>query len=300
MERNQGRNSNIVYGICTNTGGKKDGTPCSKCQNKEKQAIRASKDFVCEECGEPLTKVDPPKVKPPKWLYAILALVIVGGGLGAYFGFFRNAEKSEPKPEPLPYYIVSLSVEKESITLDVGNSETLKATVSTTPGGPYADVHVSFTSDNADVAQVDTAGVVRAIAKGETTITVVARSSSGYADTAKVRVIVNDDVNLGIIPPEKSLKEESQNPLCKKQTSGWGKISIDWYVYEGPCKNGKPADGVNGEMRITKHYLIDLKDGKGSTLEVNRGDIIVNPKFKDGKFMLQGELHRPDGTRRVL
>ena len=81
----------MVYGICTNTGGKKDGTPCSKCQNKEIQAVRASKEFVCEECGEPLTKVDPPKPKIPKWFYVILALVVIGGGIGAYFGFSRDA-----------------------------------------------------------------------------------------------------------------------------------------------------------------------------------------------------------------
>lgn len=286
MERNQGRNSNIVYGICTNTGGKKDGTPCSKCQNKEKQAIRASKDFVCEECGEPLTKVDPPKVKPPKWLYAILALVIVGGGLGAYFGFFRNAEKSEPKPEPLPYYIVSLSVEKESITLDVGNSETLKATVSTTPGGPYADVHVSFTSDNADVAQVDIAGVVRAIAKGETTITVVARSSSGYADTAKVRVIVNE-----ILP--KSTPEPDPIPTPKQSKKNHnGTSDQGWYTWDGGYKDGKPHG--KGKMRITRTYTIELKDITGSKITVYPGETI-NAMLDNGRIR-GGDIIHKDGS----
>lgn len=95
MERNQGRNSNLVYGICTNTGGKKDGTPCSKCQNKEKQAIRASKEFVCEECGESLTKVDPPRSKPPKWLFVILALVVIAGIVIAIVMISRNAAEKE-------------------------------------------------------------------------------------------------------------------------------------------------------------------------------------------------------------
>ena len=286
MERNQGRNSNIVYGICTNTGGKKDGTPCSKCQNKEKQAIRASKDFVCEECGEPLTKVDPPKVKPPKWLYAILALVIVGGGLGAYFGFFRNAEKSEPKPEPLPYYIVSLSVEKESITLDVGNSETLKATVSTTPGGPYADVHVSFTSDNADVAQVDTAGVVRAIAKGETTITVVAWSPEGGADTAKVRVTVNE-----ILP--KSTPEPDPIPTPKQSKKNHnGTSDQGWYTWDGGYKDGKPHG--KGKMRITRTYTIELKDITGSKITVYPGETI-NAMLDNGRLR-GGDIIHKDGS----
>lgn len=108
MERNKGRNSNMVYGICTNTGGKKDGTPCSKCQNKEIQAVRASKEFVCEECGEPLQKVNGPGPKPPKWLFIILALVVIGGGIGVYFGFFRGADDhktpdyDEPKDTVAP------------------------------------------------------------------------------------------------------------------------------------------------------------------------------------------------------
>lgn len=95
MERNQGRISNIVYGICTNTSGKNDGTPCSKCQSKEKQAIRASKEFVCEECGEPLTKVDPPKSKLSKWLFIILALVVIAGIVVAIVMISRNAAEKE-------------------------------------------------------------------------------------------------------------------------------------------------------------------------------------------------------------
>lgn len=182
---------------------------------------------------------------------------------------------------------LSLSLNKDAITFAVGNFDTLKAAVVTTPDSPDANVSVSFTSDNSNVAQVDNAGVVRAVAKGETTITVVAWSPKGTADTVHVKVAVNDVNKKG-------------SALGKNPTGNWGKITMDWYVYEGPCRNGKPADGVNGEMRITKYYQIDLKDGRGSTLEVNRGDVIVNPKFKDGKFMLQGELHRPDGTRRVL
>lgn len=91
----------MVYGICTNTGGKKDGTPCSKCQNKEKQAVRASKEFVCEECGEPLTKVDPPKPKIPKWFYIILVLVVIGIVI-AIFVISRNAENPAENPVENP------------------------------------------------------------------------------------------------------------------------------------------------------------------------------------------------------
>ena len=75
------------WGICTNTSGKADGTPCSKCQNKEKQAIRASKDFVCEECGEALTKIPTPKTQPPLGLIIGIAVVVIGLIVGGIFAF---------------------------------------------------------------------------------------------------------------------------------------------------------------------------------------------------------------------
>ena len=93
MAKNKGRNAVYNYGICTNTTGKEDGTPCSKCQNKEIQAIRSTKEFVCEECGEPLMKTKGPKPGPdPKW-WIIIAL-IVGLVIGGYF-LFRSCSNSK-------------------------------------------------------------------------------------------------------------------------------------------------------------------------------------------------------------
>lgn len=99
MARNQnnGRNAgNVNWGICTNTSGYEvDGVQkkCSKCMDKEKQAIRASKDFVCEECGEPLTKCPPPK-KPTPWALIIAAaVVVIGGGVGAGLGISNSNKK---------------------------------------------------------------------------------------------------------------------------------------------------------------------------------------------------------------
>lgn len=93
MAKNKGRNAVYNYGICTNTTGKEDGTPCSKCKNKEIQAIRSTKEFVCEECGEPLMKTKGPKPGlDPKW-WIIIAL-IVGLATGGYF-LFRSCPNSK-------------------------------------------------------------------------------------------------------------------------------------------------------------------------------------------------------------
>lgn len=368
MERNQGRNSKIVYGICTNTGGKEDGTPCSKCQNKEKQAIRASKEFICEECGAPLTKVVPPKPKLPKWIYIILALFIVGGGIGAYFGFYRGSGEESvllslnkktvvldvgdcdtliatvfTQPIDASVLVIftsgdenvvqvgnnglvkaispgessitviaqnengiadtakinvtvnrcsddsvhlSLSINKDVVTFAVGNADTLKAMVTTTPDCPNANVSVSFTSDNTNVAQVDNTGVVRAVAKGETTITVVASSPKGSADTAKVRVTVNE-----ILP--KSTPEPDPIPTPKQSKKNHnGTSDQGWYTWDGGYKDGKPHG--KGKMRITRTYTIELKDITGSKITVYPGETI-NAMLDNGRIR-GGDIIHKDGS----
>lgn len=219
MERNKARNTQIVYGICTNTGGKKDGTACSKCQNKEKQAIRASKEFICEECGEPLTKVDPPHPKPPKWLFVVLALVVIGGCVGAYLGLFKGSEKTN---EP-----VSLSLNKEKISLYVGESDTLKATVYSQPED--ANVSVFFASDNVKVARVDNNGVVYAVSKGEANITVIAQMEIGVSDTASVYVTVNN------MSKEQPPSEKQPNNPDGGSSSSIQEMEIDWRTPVNVC-----------------------------------------------------------------
>lgn len=275
MERNQGRNSNIVYGICTNTGGKKDGTPCSKCQNKEKQAIRASKDFVCEECGEPLTKVDPPAPKLPKWVILALVLLVVGCGIGAYFAFF-NISKDKAS--------VMLTLNKETISLNVGDSDKLIATVTTLPTD--ADVSVSFALDNEKVAQVDNNGLVHASAKGEAAIIVIARTEVGATDTAKVKVVVKED---DTPTPNDYDKVGTEKTTIKN----WGTYDLGWGVYNGPMKDGKPH-GERGTVKVTSTHDIELGSTNQKTLTVYPGETIVT-KYENGRLRAGEVLNRKDG-----
>ena len=75
-----------------------------------------------------------------------------------------------------------------------------------------------------------------------------------------------------------------------------GSSNLGWASYSGPMQGGKPH-GVGGTLRVTRSHSIDLKDGRGSTLQVNAGETIVNTKFDNGQLR-QGELHRNDGTRK--
>ena len=86
MARGNNARDRYMYGICTNRDNG-DGKPCPKCAEKTIQQIRAGKDFVCEECGENLTKVAPPRTTNWALIGGIAAAVIVLGGGGAYFAF---------------------------------------------------------------------------------------------------------------------------------------------------------------------------------------------------------------------
>lgn len=182
----------LKKGVCKNYGN------CPLADNEEIQEVDSS-EFFCKYDGKPLYEITPPP-PPPKWIYFVIAaIVLIGGGIGAYFGFFRKE----------PSIIVSLSLNKEVITLEPGNCDTLKASVFTTPENSYANVSVLYTSEDANVAHVNNTGVVRAVSKGETTVTVIARSPNGFADTAYAKVTVRDRTDT--LPETISLNKEIIN-----------------------------------------------------------------------------------------
>ena len=97
-------------------------------------------------------------------------------------------------------------------------------------------------------------------------------------------IIINTNTSNNESTPQKS------TPVSTETIKDLG-----WAMYDGPKKNGKPH-GIGGSLKVTKSYTIDLKDGKGSTLDVQPGETIENTKFVDG-VLRAGELHRKDGTR---
>lgn len=214
MARNQGSSSNVNWGICTNTSGKADGTPCSKCQNKEKQAIRAGRDFVCEECKEPLTKTTPPKKTP--WAAIIGgAVVVVGLAVGGYF-MFSGKDKEKPV------------VEEHKV---------------------------------------------------ETTI---------VEETVAEEPVVEEPA----VEEPKSEPKPASKPAQTSNTTNWNGVA----TYSGPMQGGQP-NGIGGKLTFKSNYSLDLKDGKGTKLDIMAGETIENTKFENGKLR-QGELHRKDGTRK--
>ena len=96
-----------------------------------------------------------------------------------------------------------------------------------------------------------------------------------------------------VTEPEPVVKPEPEKAQTPKPASGF---SLGWGSYSGPMQGGKPH-GVGGTIKVKQSYSIDLKDGRGTMLEVNPGETIENTKFENGRLRA-GELHRADNSRK--
>lgn len=88
------------------------------------------------------------------------------------------------------------------------------------------------------------------------------------------------------VTPEPPKPQPAPKPSSNTYNLGWG-------TYEGPMQGGKPH-GLGGEVKVTKAYTIDLKNG--SSKQVAKGDKLVSTKFKEGK-LVQGYIHHANGEQ---
>ena len=96
------------------------------------------------------------------------------------------------------YKVTKVELNKTSLTLDVGKSETLTATI--TPSNA-TDQNVTWSSNNKSVATVDTSGKVTAIKAGTATITATAADGSGEKATCTVTVTASPEPEPEPTPP---------------------------------------------------------------------------------------------------
>ncbi len=290
------KSANVVWGICTNTSGyERDGEhhKCSKCENKEKQAVRVSKDFVCEECGEPLQKCVPPKPPFPKWIIiALVALVLIGGGIGAYFGLYGTKEKQP----------ITMSLNKKNISLKVGDSDTLKAVVTPQDLG----LEVLYKSGNDTIAEVSKTGIIRALTEGSTFVVCYCTSEQGdtVGDTCRIIVQLKEETSDStVVSAEDSTKNEppdkGKSPNPEKKVPVKKTYNLGWGTYSGPMKGGKPH-GTNGRVSVTKTHTITFEDDiSGASVTVNPGETIIGTFFENGRIT-HGEVTDKKGIHKTF
>lgn len=93
---------------------------------------------------------------------------------------FSIGEGSSPTDKP----VTGVSLNKNTLTLEAGRSETLSATINPTDA---TNKNVTWSSNNATIATVNSSGVVSALTAGNVTITVTTEDGS-FTDTCEVTV----------------------------------------------------------------------------------------------------------------
>ena len=99
-------------------------------------------------------------------------------------GFWSCGKEDIPEPIPPAVAVTGVTLDKTSVSLLVGDSQTLTATVAPKDA---ANKKVSWKSDKPEIATVDADGKVTAVAAGEATITVTTQDQ-GKTATCKVTV----------------------------------------------------------------------------------------------------------------
>ena len=92
-ENTRAERNRFKYGICSNRDMNGEGKKCPNCESGEVFKIRATEEFVCPECGEPLKEVPGPGGN--KKLYAVIAAVVIVAAGASCFLFSEMVEQPD-------------------------------------------------------------------------------------------------------------------------------------------------------------------------------------------------------------
>ena len=217
--------------------------------------------FECTHCHQPLTPVE--KEKKPKdknkirLLILIIAVVAVLAALGVGGYFLIKGQKAKK-----------------------------------------AEARAAFVADSLrQVEEQRIADSLRIIAEqeaAEEAARLQAKQEEAAAKLAEEQRIADSIRVADSIAALKNKKPEQPTKPSQPSSgsSNWNGVAS----YSGPMQGGQP-NGIGGKLTFKSGYQLDLKDGKGTKLQINAGETIENIKFENGKLR-QDELHRKDGSRK--
>lgn len=269
-------------GVCHNPA-------CPMCDVE--QFFDEKQEFKCSCCPEPLDEInadsqdsDGGAVKKIPWkMIGIICGVTI---LVAAVIWFFLVRKSGQEPQPVTEETVVLHLNYNDISLNTGDTDYLVADI--TSNLEIGEITVNFLSDNPGVATVDDAGVIKANHEGSATISAFATTPNGTADTAIVYISVKDYTSTN-----PGSTKNGKNKYDNTYAVGYNTFNLDWGVYEGPMKDGKPH-GNRGKIKVNKEHILELHDITGSKLSIHPGEIIIS-KYENGR-LVAGELIHKDGS----
>lgn len=186
--------------------------------------------------------------------------------------------------QPAETPVTSVTLDKTSLTLDVGGSDTLAATVKPDDATNKA---VKWSSSNENVATVNQNGNVKAVGAGKATITATTADGSGVSATCEVTV------NGPVLPPQPSDPAPSQ----PEGGSSTGSSSSS-----APRQQGPVVHNVSNSSAYRKGEYEFWMKVRTKIVSANPGEVIeVNARDNDKmpNSVMQALAAKEDVTLRI-
>ncbi|MGQ0641004.1 MAG: Ig-like domain-containing protein [Gemmatimonadaceae bacterium] len=162
-----------------------------------------------------------------------------------------------PKPTPR---VESISVTPASLALRVGQTATLSATVTANDASVVRTV--TWTSSAPNIASVSTAGVVTALAAGQTTVTAAATADPTFRAAVQVTVGGLGVTSISVAPPSATLAPGDQLQVVANVTADAGVARTVTWSSSSPATATVTSAGVvtavaNGTASIVARSTVD-------------------------------------------
>jgi hypothetical protein len=187
--------------------------------------------------------------------------VLVGAIVGGKTVFVRVNVKPGP--------VTRVDLEPVKAPLVVGATTKLSAVARSAEGNPRSDASLTWTSNKPEVASVDAAGVVTAIAPGQATISASSGSGKGNADLS---VVNNTLTGLSVAPKSTNVRTGDVLRFNVHATSGPADNNAVRWTVSGPAATIDSDGGFVAELPGS--YVITAASGSQEAV----ASVVVTPR----------------------
>ena len=170
-----------------------------------------------------------------------------------YWSKFKTIKEGEP-----PVLVTDITLNTTSITLTVGQSQQLTATV--TPNNATNNT-LSWSSNNENIATVNSNGLVTAVSKGSAIITCKANDESGVKNSCNVTVNQPDPISISL-PASSSVAVRSTIKLTATFTPSYASANLTWSSDDETVATVSSDGIVTGVKKGQTFINVETDNGK--------------------------------------